>query len=142
LYVSLIHPHLHLDTRKSRAVLKHQVDLDVFIKQNMRLAAWITSLYEKDYERFANACQDELIEPMRAHLIPGFYDVKAIAYRFGALACSISGSGPTLFAMAKTKDTAESIAMHMRQEFEKHGIQSDALITTIASQGARVIDEH
>lgn len=139
LYVVLIHPHLQLDTRLSRAVLKQQISLTDFVTYNARLAAFISALYEKNYARIESSCIDEIIEPSRAHLIPGFYDVKSAAYQYGALVCSISGSGPTLFAMAKTKSQAQNIANHMSSEFRKNGIDSDALITTIAPEGCRII---
>jgi homoserine kinase len=43
---------------------------------------------------------DVIVEPARAHLIPGFHEVKEAALGAGALACSISGGGPTLFDRA------------------------------------------
>lgn len=141
LHIVLIHPHLHLDTREARAALKRNVTLDLFVKQNARIAALVSALYEQNYERFKSACVDDLIEPMRAHLIPQFYEVKAAAYQYGALACSISGSGPTVFAIAKTRTIAEQVAQHMGLEFKKAGIPCDTILTHISAEGARVIDE-
>jgi homoserine kinase len=141
LHVVLIHPHLLLSTRESRAVLNDTVDLSTYVKQNARMAAFISGLYEEDYDRIESACIDDVIEPKRAHLIPGFYDVKSVAHQYGAIACSISGSGPTMFAFAKEKPQALTIAKHMSLEFKKIGIESDSFITTISNQGAKVIDE-
>jgi len=141
LSIVLIHPHLYLETRESRSVLPQQIDLVDYVKQSAHLASFISALYEKNYDRLQSACLDEVIEPMRAHLIPHFYAVKDAAFRAGALACSISGSGPTLFAMAKTPELAHIIAEHMINEFKIQGIQVDAIVTTISSQGAKVIDE-
>jgi homoserine kinase len=141
MYVVLVHPHLQLDTRESRAALSKNISLELVIKQNAHLATFISALYEKDYDRLAMACIDELIEPMRAHLIPGFYEVKAAAYQYGALACSISGSGPTLFAFANTRKKAEVIGRHMSHVFLNKGIQSDLIISAISLKGARVLDE-
>ena len=141
LYVVLFHPHLHLDTRKSRAVLKQNISLASHVKQSSHLGTLISALYEKNYERLKSACVDELIEPLRAHLIPGFYEMKNAAYGAGALACSISGSGPTLFALAETKKTAQLIAEQMSLVYKNKGMKSDVFITTISSQGAKVIDE-
>ncbi|KTD82593.1 homoserine kinase [Legionella waltersii] len=141
LQVVLIHPHLLLPTRESRAVLNETVDLATFVKQNARMAAFISGLYEENYDRMESACIDDVIEPKRAHLIPGFYDVKSAAHQYGAIACSISGSGPTMFAFAKEKSQALTIAKHMSLEFKKKGIESDSFMTTISNQGAIVIDE-
>lgn len=141
LHVVLVHPHLHLDTRVSRAVLKSQICMSSFVKHSARLASFISALYETDYDRLEAACVDDVIEPMRAHLIPDFYEVKSEAYQHGALACSISGSGPTMFAFAKTKVSAQKIGAQMRLQFKKSGIESDVLITTMSSEGAKIIDE-
>lgn len=139
LYVVLVHPQMKLDTRESRAVLKQQVALGDFVKQNAHLAAFISALYEKNYEQLAFACKDEVIEPMRAPLIPGFYQVKAAAYEQGALACSISGSGPTVFAFAKNKEDAAGIATQMSAAFLQQGVESTVFISPISPQGARVL---
>lgn len=141
LYVVFVHPHQQLDTRQSRAAIEQKINLSSFVNQSINLASFISALYEKNYDRLEQACKDELIEPMRAHLIPGFYDVKATAYRYGALACSISGSGPTIFALVKTKQQSIQIAKKMVLKFNKLGIQCDSFITTISTQGAKIIYE-
>jgi len=141
LYTVFMHPHLRLDTRDSRAALTKKVSLTHCIKQCANLASFISAIYERDYERLSRACKDELIEPMRAPLIPYFYEVKAAAFHAGALACSISGSGPTVFALAKTNKCALQIAEQMFIEFYKNAIECDSILTTVSSQGARVIHE-
>jgi len=141
IYAAFVHPHLQLDTRTSRAALKDEIELKTYVKQSAHLASFISALYENDYERLESSCRDELIEPMRAHLIPGFYEVKAQAYRYGALACSISGSGPTVFALAKSKESALIIAEQMVQEFKNKGIESDTFISGISTQGAYVNEQ-
>lgn len=140
-HVVLMHPHIELETRASRAVLNQSISLELFVKQNARTAALISALYEKNYTRFATACVDEIIEPLRAPLIPLFYELKATAYHYGALACSISGSGPTLFAITKSRKKAQNIAIQMSKISKKNGIASDALVSSISSRGARVFDE-
>ncbi len=141
-YIAFVHPHFRLDTRTSREVLKHEIPLAVHTRQSAHLAAVISALYKQDYEQFADLCIDELIEPLRAPLIPGFVAVQQAAYNEGALACSLSGSGPTLFAFAKTRLQAESIGEKMKIAFQQAGLQADVLVSRIVSQGAKIIDEH
>ncbi|WP_298622599.1 homoserine kinase [uncultured Legionella sp.] len=141
LHIILIHPHLRLDTRDSRAVLKQNISLSLFTKQNARMAAFISALYEKDYDRLEFSMVDEVVEPTRAHLIPHFYEVKSVAYQYGALACSISGSGPTLFALAATYEKAQLIADKMSWKFKINDIQSDSRIVSFSEFGAKVIHE-
>lgn len=139
LFVVLVHPHYVLNTRDSRAALSSSVSLSGVVKQTAHLASFITALYEKNYERLALACQDELIEPARAPLIPGFYGVKNAAYQAGALACSISGSGPTMFAFASSQEQAKHIAQYMALEFSKNQLQTDVIISVISQLGAQVV---
>jgi hypothetical protein len=51
---------------------------------------------------------DVIIEPQRQKLIPGFKDVQRGAMSAGALGCSISGAGPTIFAWAEIQQ-AEAV---------------------------------
>lgn len=141
LHVVLIHPHLELSTRDARAALQETISLSLFVKQNAHLAGFISALYESDYQRLAASCVDEVIEPMRAHLIPHFYAVKKAAYEQGALACSISGSGPTLFALAETQDIAQRVAQQMSLPFTENSIDCDVMVTKLSAQGATITYE-
>ena len=49
---------------------------------------------------------DRIAEPARAPLLPGFVDAKAAALDAGALGCSISGGGPSAFALSDDDDRA------------------------------------
>ena len=53
------------------------------------------------------AVDDRIAEPARAPLIPAFHDVKRAALDAGALGCSISGGGPSVFALADSDDVAQ-----------------------------------
>lgn len=141
IYAVFIQPYMRLDTRDSRGVLKKNVSLVNSIKQSANLASFISALYERNYERLALSCKDVLIEPLRAPLIPHFYEIKNAALHAGALACSISGSGPTIFALAKNRKNALLIAEQMVIECYKNGIECDSMLSTISSQGAKVVHE-
>ncbi len=69
---------------------------------------------------------DVIIEPQRHSLIPGFKDVQRGAMSAGALGCSISGAGPTVFAWAEIQ-YAEAVRGAMVAAFAAHGLQSDYL---------------
>jgi homoserine kinase len=84
--------------------------------------------------------QDVVIEPQRQALIPGFQDVRKAAIDAGALGCSISGAGPTMFAWA-IESRATAVLEAMRTEFARHSIQIDDWIVEVDSAGARVIED-
>ena len=70
-------------------------------------------------------------------MVPGFYDVKNNALECGALGCSLSGSGPSVFAWTKTED-AERVATAMQTAFAGHGLASDRWISVLNAPGAHI----
>ena len=82
---------------------------------------------------------DVIIEPSRAILIPGFAQVKAAAIASGALGCSISGSGPSLFALSKGDETAQKVAKAMAEEFAALGIGSEQYVSQINQKGPVIL---
>lgn len=139
LWSVFIHPHVVIETKQARAVLPKQVSLQESIQYSAHLAAFISALYTNDKELLADACQDQLIEPHRQSLIPHFKAVQHAAKNAGALACSISGSGPTLFALSESKERANLIGQAMAGVYEQHDIDYDLVISTISTSGARSI---
>ena len=134
-----IRPHIAINTRDARACLKPHIPLSTFVKQNANTAAFISALYCNDFQLLKDSCFDLVVEPMRQHLIPYFHEVQAIALNQGALACSISGAGPTTFALCRSTSCVEKIANAMYGLYESHGIDADKIISPISNKGVRVI---
>jgi homoserine kinase len=134
----IVHPHMFLSTKQARSILKRSVDLSDFVWQTANLAGFISGCYTNDLDMIRESLQDVVIEPQRAALIPGFSDVRQAAIAAGALGCSISGAGPTMFAWAIDPHAAR-VRDTMRAEFARHSIEVDCWIVEVESAGARVI---
>lgn len=134
----LVHPHMHLGTREARAILKTDISRSDFVWQTANLAGFISGCYSDDLDMIRDSFNDVIIEPQRASLIPGFADVKRGAMAAGALGCSISGAGPTVFAWAEVQ-YAEAVRGAMVAAFTTHGLASDQWISAIENYGARVV---
>lgn len=139
LYCVLVNPNLRVDTRDARDALPEKWPLNLFVQQSANLASFIVALYESDYALLRECMQDLLIEPKRAQLIKGFYAVKDAALKHGALAASISGSGPSLFAFCETKETADLVAKHMTKAFNNEKVNATYWISKIPQKGAHII---
>lgn len=139
LYVVVVHPHVEVMTRDSRAVLPQKISLNTGITQWANTAAFVAGLAKSDYELIGRAVEDHVAEPARASLIPAFYDVKDAALLKGALACSISGSGPSVFALARGKSDAGKVAAAMKKVYQHLKIRSDVFISPVNKKGARVL---
>lgn len=134
----LVHPHMFLATREARAMLKTDVSRSDFIWQSANLAGFISGCYSNDLDMIRDSFNDVIIEPQRHLLIPGFKDVQRGAMSAGALGCSISGAGPTIFAWAEIQQ-AEAVRGAMVAAFTAHGLQSDCWISSLENYGARVV---
>ncbi|MFM2287824.1 MAG: Homoserine kinase, partial [Pseudomonadota bacterium] len=135
----VVHPHMFLSTRQARAILKGTVEMKDFVWQTANLAGFISGCYTNDLDMIREALEDVVIEPQRAALIPGFIDVRRAALSAGALGCSISGAGPTVFAWC-LEPHAIAVREALVVEFLHHGQKSDHWITAVEPVGARVVD--
>lgn len=135
----LVHPHMQLGTREARGVLSKTVSLSDFVWQTANLAGFISGCYSNDLDIIRDAFQDVIIEPQRQALIPGFRTVRTAAMSAGALGCSISGAGPTVFAWCEAP-RAEAIRLGMVAAFAEHGLKSDYWVTVIEPPGARIVE--
>jgi homoserine kinase len=141
LHCTLIHPGIEIQTKNSRRILKKQVSLEKAVTQWGNVGALIAGLYTDDYDLIGRSLHDEIIEPVRSLLIPGFDQMKAAALKAGALGCSISGSGPSVFALSTSRAEAETIGEKMGDVLDEIGLEFDIHISKVNTQGASVIDE-
>jgi homoserine kinase len=110
--VVLARPLVRIETKKARAILPQQWDRFSWTRQMANTAALIHAFATSDGALARRALEDLYAEPRRAPLIPHFDDIKRAALEAGAFGCSISGSGPTIFAIAD-ETTAERCAAAM-----------------------------
>jgi homoserine kinase len=134
----LAHPHLFLSTKAARGILKREVAMSDFIWQTANLAGFISGCYSNDLDVIRASFEDVVIEKQRSQLIPGFDAVRAGAMANGALGCTISGAGPTMFAWSLDSD-APRVRDAMVAAFEAAGKDVDSWIVPISSTGAHVI---
>ena len=107
LFCTLIHPKIQIRTEDARAIMKRQIALPKAVQQWGNLAGLIAGFLQKDYALIARSMQDVIAEPVRSILIPGFNNVRQAALDSGVLGFSISGSGPSMFALSQGADIAK-----------------------------------
>ena len=142
LRVVVVHPHVSVATAEARRlVTERRFEIAQAVANLGQLGALVTALHRGDLELLGRAISDDLVEPIRAPLVPGFADVKQTALEAGALGCSLSGSGPSVFAFASSDDQAASLAACMAARFrEGAGLDSDTYVGTVNARGARCVD--
>ncbi len=137
---ALLHPHLAVNTGTARALLGDTVPLGDAVRQWGNLGALVAALFTGDRALLARSLEDVIAEPRRASLVPGFYEVKAAALASGALGCSLSGSGPSVFALAESVEAAARAGEAMQQAFARASTAgSDLYVSAVGRAGARII---
>lgn len=137
-WVAVLSPSLELKTQDARKVLKRSVSLESAISQWGNVAALVAGIYKNDIALMGRALEDKIVEPERAQLIPGYAAAKRAALEAGACGCSISGSGPSVFALAQSEDIAHRVGAAMRDAFAALDISSIPYVSQINSSGAVV----
>ena len=140
-WITVLCPQLELKTQDARKVLKRSVPLEAAISQWGNVAALVAGIYQNNTQLMGRALGDKIVEPERAQLIPGYASAKSAAINAGATGCSISGSGPSLFALSESQATATSIGAAMVDAFAALGITSKPYVSQINSVGARIVSE-
>jgi homoserine kinase len=136
----VVHPDLEIETSRARALLGDSVRLADAIQQSATLGALVDALHRSDFELLARSLEDRIAEPRRAALVPGLAVVKQAAVDAGALGCSLSGSGPSLFALCRGEDVARRVAAAMAAVVLRFiGTKPQTYVSAIAMQGARVV---
>lgn len=139
LYVSLIFPHVDVQTRDARKMIKDQIQLKDAVAHWGNIAGLVSGLYTHDYGLIGRSMVDNLIEPVRSILIPEFDGMKGLALANGALTFGISGSGPSVFCLSKSKEDATNIVDLLAAQLKKKGVDCSPYVSKINTQGPREI---
>jgi homoserine kinase len=140
LYVSIVHPDIEVNTKDARNILRDEVSLKTVISQMGNVAGLVAGMLSSDYALIGRSMEDKIIEPARSILIPQFFEVKQAALDAGALGCSISGAGPSIFSFSKGIEIAQKVAEAKRKIFESVGIRANVFVSSINQNGPIILD--
>ena len=136
----VVHPDLEIETARARDMLGTTVPLSDAVKQWANMGALVDGLHRADFAVISRALEDSIAEPRRAALVPGLAVIKRAAVEAGALGCSLSGSGPSLFALCEGAATAAVVAAAMTDAVKAQiGGEPRTYVSPIAPTGARVL---
>ena len=110
-----------------------------WLSQQGYMGAFITACAASDLSMISKSLKDVVIEPQRTAAVSCFDAVKEAAERSGALGFSLSGSGPSLFALCETSK-AGNLATAMEQACRGQGIQCESWVSPMDAPGAHLVD--
>lgn len=140
LFIVVVHPHLVVMTKKSRAAIKKHIPLKTVVSQTGSIASFVTALFTSDYDLLGRSMIDFIAEPFRARLITGYSEARELALKNGAIACSISGSGPSVFGFCMSSEQAHAAGTAIAKGFEKYRVKTDIYVSKINKTGVKIID--
>ena len=139
LVIAVVHPHLELSTEQARHAMPNLLPMQEALAFAQNLAAFVHALHTQDQEIFVRCLRDVLAEPHRAELVPGFRAAQKAAMQSGALGCTLSGSGPSVFAVTEGTEHGEEVAATIQEAFNAVGLASEARLCGVDPLGARVL---
>lgn len=134
----MAYPGIKVSTAEARAILPNQYSKSDIVNHGRCCAGFVHACYTGQSALAATLLQDQIAEPYRKNLLPNFELVKQQVHELGALACGISGSGPTLFVVANELGLAKNIESWLAE----HYLQNEEGFTHICKidrQGSRII---
>ena len=136
----VVHPDLEIETARARALLGTTVPLADAVRQWANLGALVHGLHVGDFDLISRSLEDSIAEPRRAPLVPGLAAIKRAAADAGALGSSLSGSGPSIFALCRDRAIADRVAAAMTAAVQREtGVASQTYVSPISTRGARVV---
>lgn len=136
----LVHPKVDVATRYARSLLPETVPLGAAVRHWGDVAGLVAGFCGGDLDLISRSLRDDIVEPVRSPLIPGFQEAKQAALEAGALGFGISGSGPAVFALVADPASPGAVRDAILAAFQTQGLHASAHLTRIDARGARVLD--
>ena len=137
LFAVVIHPQIEIKTSDARKILPKTITLKDAITQWSNVGSLIHGLHTNNYDLISRSLKDVVVEPFRSQLIPGFESIKKTALSYDALGTGISGSGPSVFSLCKSKTSALDVEKAIRETYEKQNIPFEIYVSKINLNGIK-----
>ncbi len=139
LWAAVVHPDIEILTKVARGILPTEVPLENVTQQIGNLGGLICGLIQEDYGLISRSVHDVIAEPRRQKLIPEFYKAKRAALGAGALGFSISGAGPSVFALCEGEESAKKVGASVSAVFTKVDLTNQLYVSRVNKTGVTVI---
>jgi len=133
----LFHPDRKVETQRARELLSPTISKEIAVEHARNMASFVAGCAINDLDLVRAGLTDIFIEPQRMPLLPELAAVQKAALEAGALGCSFSGSGPSVFAWASETDLP-AVEAAMAAAFTAADCSADTYDAPIDSAGLRV----
>lgn len=139
LWAAVVHPEMEILTKVAREILPTEIPMVNATQQIGNLGGLILGLVQEDYAMIGRSIHDVIAEPRRQKLIPEFYNAKRAAMSNGALGFSISGAGPSVFALCEGEEIAQRVGKAISGVFNNINLENQCYVSPINKEGVHVI---
>jgi homoserine kinase len=139
LWAAVVHPDIEILTKVAREILPTNIPMVNATQQIGNLGGLICGLIQEDYAMIGRSIHDVIAEPRRQKLIPEFYNAKRAAMSNGALGFSISGAGPSVFALCEGDQIAQRVGKAISEVFSKINLENQCYVSPVNKKGVHVI---
>jgi len=139
MHIAIVHPQVEVKTADAKKILRSDMRLDQVIKQCGNVAGIVAGMTTGNYDLISDSMNDYIAEPKRSYLIPAYTEAKNSALENGAIGCSISGSGPSIFAFTKTESDASKVCTLWKEIYKKQDIQTKTYTSLINHEGCKAL---
>ncbi len=139
LWAAVVHPDIEILTKVAREILPTTIPIENATQQIGNLGGLICGIIQEDYGMISRSIHDVIAEPQRQKLIPEFYKAKRAALANGALGFSISGAGPSVFALCEGEEIANKVAAAVSKVFSDINLENQMHVSPINQNGVHVI---
>lgn len=140
LWAAVVHPDIEILTKVAREILPTSIPMADATQQIGNLGGLICGLMKEDYAMIGRSTHDVIAEPHRQKLIPEFYNAKQAAMDNGALGFSISGAGPSVFALCEGEETAQRVGKAVSSVFSAINLDNQCYVSPINEEGVYAME--
>ncbi len=140
LWAAVVYPEIEVLTKVARDILPKSIPLEQVTQQVGNLGGLICGLMQENYGLIGRSIKDVIAEPYRQKLIPEFYQAKQAALAAGALGFSISGAGPSVFALCEGEMIAQQAGQAISKVFASINLTHEVYTSSINLTGVHVVE--
>lgn len=133
LKVVVVSPEALLQTSKTRSALPATIDRGDAIHNLQRVALFGSAVETGAHDLLWDAMQDRMHQPYRQSLVPGLTEALATPRQPGLLGIALSGSGPSVIALAS--DHEAEIGEAIANGFRSHDMPATVRVLEVDREG-------
>ena len=139
-HIAIVHPKVEVNTQHAREILPEKINLSTAVKQWGNISGLTAGFISNDLGLIKDSMHDIIVEPIRSKFIPEYNKIKETAILNGAIGCSISGSGPSVFSLCESKEVAIIVLESMKKVLNNSNVDHHSYLSKINHSGITLLN--